>query len=160
LLIALTVAYYVVPLDLLVSDRPAFAIACFAVGFVAVAALLVQQIVVQRRAATGVPARMELLLAALYLAIVFFAGTYYVLARWDASQVVGLRTRTDALYFALTIATTTGFGDIHAQGQVARVVASVQLVFDVAFIGAVAATLRASVAARRAAAGPEQGAAD
>jgi voltage-gated potassium channel len=62
--------------------------------------------------------------------------------------MVDLHTRTDALYFTLSTLTTIGFGDVHAVGQVARVLVIVQMIFDVVFVAAVAATLRGHLSSR------------
>jgi hypothetical protein len=53
-------------------------------------------------------------------------------------QFTGLTTRIDALYFALATLFTVGFGDITATGQFARVVLSVQMLFNVIVIATVA----------------------
>ena len=62
---------------------------------------------------------------------------------------VSLQTKTDALYFAVTTLTTVGFGDVHAQGQVARGLIIVQMVFNVVVLTRAAQTLIASRTARR-----------
>ena len=44
-------------------------------------------------------------------------------------------TRTDALYFTVTIFATVGFGDITAVTQTARVVTMVQMLLDLIVLG-------------------------
>jgi voltage-gated potassium channel len=44
-------------------------------------------------------------------------------------------TRTDALYFTVTVFTTVGFGDIVATTQVARLVVTVQMILDLVVLG-------------------------
>ncbi len=83
----------------------------------------------------------------LTLLVLGFAGTYVVLAD-HPGQVAGLETKTDAVYFALTTLSTVGFGDVHAVGQAARVVVSLQVVFDLAFL-ALAVRLLTGVARQR-----------
>ncbi len=70
-----------------------------------------------------------------------FSALFFVIARNWPGSFEGLDTRIDALYFTLTTMTTTGYGDIHAVGQVARVLVSAVFVFDFVFIGLVAAEL-------------------
>jgi voltage-gated potassium channel len=76
-----------------------------------------------------------------------FASTYVVLA--DRTHgMVGVETKIDAAYFALVTLSTVGYGDVHAAGQAARVVVSIQIVVDLAFI-AVAVRLLTNVALTR-----------
>lgn len=82
-----------------------------------------------------------------------FSALFFVIARNWPGSFEGLDTRIDALYFTLTTMTTTGYGDIHAVGQVARVLVSAVFVFDFVFIGLVAGELsrhveRSRIAAR------------
>ena len=49
----------------------------------------------------------------------------------------GSLTRTDSLYFTVTIFATVGFGDITATSQVARVVVIAQMLLDLLVLGLV-----------------------
>ena len=44
-------------------------------------------------------------------------------------------TRTDALYFTITIFATVGFGDISATSQSARLLVSAQMILDLLVLG-------------------------
>lgn len=94
-----------------------------------------------RRSRAGGPAsaavRVESLILVTYAVIVFFALVYLRLAQ-APGQFTGLATRIDALYFTMTTLTTVGYGDVHADGQVARLVVTVQLAFDLVFLGLLA----------------------
>jgi len=46
-------------------------------------------------------------------------------------------TRTDALYFAVTVVSTVGFGDIVPVSQSARLVVTVQMLLDLLALGLV-----------------------
>ena len=61
------------------------------------------------------------------------------------SQIAGLHTRLDSLYFATTTLATVGTGDVHAAGQVARALVLVQMIFNVVFVATIAALLSARV---------------
>ncbi|MER5455258.1 potassium channel family protein [Micromonospora sp. NPDC002389] len=74
------------------------------------------------------------LVVALIAGLLAFALADYVVARVAPEQFVALHTRVDALYFALTTLTTVGYGDVHAQGQFARVLVCAQLVFSIGVI--------------------------
>jgi voltage-gated potassium channel len=68
--------------------------------------------------------------------LLLFASTYFVLERNSAASFTQPLTRTDALYFTVTVFTTVGFGDITAKSETARVVLIVQMLADLAFLGA------------------------
>lgn len=80
------------------------------------------------------------LLVVFEVVLVLFALTYFGFSHMSG-QMSGLKTRVDALYFSATTMTTVGYGDIHAAGQLARVVTTIQLVFDIVFIAAFARLL-------------------
>lgn len=72
------------------------------------------------------------------LAVVAFSWMAYALATYHPGEFVGLETRLDALYFAMTTLSTVGYGDVSAAGQLARGLVLVQLVFNLAFIAVLA----------------------
>ncbi len=88
------------------------------------------------------------LLSVLYIVVVFFALSYYLLERGDPDQFAGLTTRTDALYFSIVTLGTVGYGDVHPTGQEARIAAMVQIVFDLVVIGALFAIVSSQIAHR------------
>ena len=49
--------------------------------------------------------------------VVSFAAVYYVLGTEMEGQMNGISTKTDSLYFTVTMLSTVGFGDITAVGQ-------------------------------------------
>jgi voltage-gated potassium channel len=78
------------------------------------------------------------LLAGLIGGLLFFALLDYIIAVHNTTEFVDLHTRIDALYFALATLLTVGFGDVHAEGQLARGVLCVQMVFNVAVLATAA----------------------
>jgi voltage-gated potassium channel len=78
-----------------------------------------------------------------------FALADYVIAVNQPGEFVGLSTRLDALYFALTTLATVGYGDIHAQGQLARGVVSVQLAFNILVLATAGSVLATQLRSRR-----------
>lgn len=101
-----------------------------------------------RRAEYPVLRAVELLIAIASSAIVMFASVHLVLSSHDAAAFSEPLDRIDALYFALTTATTVGYGDIHAQSDAARIVVMVQMVTSVVVLGS-AARLLLTTARRR-----------
>jgi hypothetical protein len=57
----------------------------------------------------------------------------------DPTQFESLQTRTDALYYTVITLGTVGYGDVHAVGQAARIVTTIQVAFDLVVIGALIA---------------------
>jgi len=73
------------------------------------------------------------LILPLYLLV--FASTYYVMERASAANFSQPLTRTDALYFTVTVFSTVGFGDIVPRSEPARIVVMVQMLGDLAVLG-------------------------
>lgn len=88
------------------------------------------------------------LLASALGGLLFFALVDYMLAIHSTGEFVDLNTRIDALYFALSTLATIGFGDVHAQGQLARGIVCVQIVFDVAVLTTAGSMLARQISAR------------
>ena len=88
------------------------------------------------------------LVITLVVGVAFFALADYVTALSGADQFADLKTKTDAMYFALTTLTTVGYGDVHATGQIARLVVSAQLLFNVVVIATGASVLTREIGNR------------
>ena len=99
----------------------------------------------------GPDVQLQRLLVLLCVIVLFFAEAYYLLAQ-TPGQLTDLHTKTDALYFTVTTLSTVGYGDVHAAGQLARVAVTLQIVYDLFFIGLAVAVgtglLRAKAAQR------------
>ena len=89
------------------------------------------------------------LLTLLLTVVVVIALGFYALAINRPDEIAGLETRIDALYFTLTTMTTTGYGDIHATGQLARVLVSLVFVFNLVFLGMLGSELSKTAALER-----------
>ena len=85
------------------------------------------------------------------LFLLLFAANYFLMAQADLGNFnVDSLTRTDALYFTVTVFATVGFGDITATSQAARVVVTAQMILDLfvlGLLGSVYFSARSSVAA-------------
>ena len=70
------------------------------------------------------------------LFLLLFASAYFVMARASpANFSTHQLTRTDALYFTVTVFSTVGFGDITAASQSARLVVTAQMILDLLVLG-------------------------
>ncbi len=78
---------------------------------------------------------MEMLVALATFYVVAFATTYYLFSEYDPGSFNEYLTRVDALYFCLTVFTTTGFGDIAADSQGARIAVSIQMASTLVLLG-------------------------
>jgi hypothetical protein len=89
------------------------------------------------------------LLLTVELVIVVFSFGYFILATEATGQMVGINTRLDALYFTIVTLATVGYGDVHAVGQFARALVTVQIAFNLVFIGALVAVTRTGLSQGR-----------
>lgn len=69
------------------------------------------------------------------LVILGSASMYFGMASSDPGQFRGLETKIDAVYFAVVIMSTIGFGDITPVGQAARLVTTLHIVVTLTFAG-------------------------
>src|SRR5215467_2809967 len=129
---ALVVICYLLPLDR--SSTPV-AVTMLVIGLVVFVALVGFQV----RAIAGSPFpgiwAVEALAISVPLFLLLFAAAYVVLATISAGNFTRPLSRTDALYFAVTVFATVGFGDITARTEVARLVVTGQMVADLIIIG-------------------------
>ncbi|WBB81680.1 potassium channel family protein [Micromonospora sp. WMMD882] len=128
---ALLVAYFVAPVEPDV-DGPRLALRALATALLVllVARLVVGQVRGQLTDA-ATPTSVWHLAVALVAGVLTFALADYVIAISAPDQFVNLRTRVDALYFAVATLTTVGYGDVHANGQLARMAVIAQMVFSI-----------------------------
>ena len=131
---ALVVLYYVLPLDRPWNSDTAVRLLVGLLVFAGVVVWSVRFIVGARY--PGVRAA-EALALILPFFLLLFASTYFVMERNSAASFTQPLTRTDALYFTVTVFSTVGFGDITAKSEAARVVLIVQMLTDLVFVGAV-----------------------
>ena len=136
------VAYFVLPLNGGFSRRTVLVLV---VGLVAVGLLVAWQVRAILRAYTPALRAMEALALSLPLFLVMFAVVYVLLAGSDPGAFTEPLTRTDSLYFVVTVFATVGFGDIAPVSEVARVLTTVQMVLDLLLIGLVLKVFLAAV---------------
>ena len=135
--IALVVFYFAVPVKAAAEDTTSIAVR-IAVSAVALVGLVygIQRQLRQQMSRPDAP--LGGLVVGVVAGALFFALLDYGISVHAPGQFNGLTTRIDALYFALATLFTVGFGDITAAGQFARVVLSIQMLFNVIVIASVA----------------------
>jgi voltage-gated potassium channel len=131
--VILVALYYVLPLQDLKGVHLAVSLT---VALVILVVVIVFQVrLITRSRYPGVQAVEALALTAPFF-LLMFASTYVVLAQDSAANFSSHQlSRTDSLYFTLTVFSTVGFGDITATSQSARVFVMVQMVLDLVILG-------------------------
>ncbi|WP_155372749.1 potassium channel family protein [Catellatospora vulcania] len=115
------------------------------IGLTVAVALILRQV---SRQINADQAPLTGLLTALVAGVLFFALADYLVAINAPGQFVDLNTRIDALYFAISTLATVGFGDVHAQGQAARGLLCLQMLFNAVIIATGLSVLSKQISAR------------
>jgi hypothetical protein len=149
-LLAVLAIYYAVPVGELPSGEGlAFSVVVVVVGCTVIARLVIDQLRRQLSpAGREEVVRVQSLVFLVYATVLLFALVYTGMAEASDHQFVGLETKTDGLYFTVTTLATVGFGDIHARGQVARAIVTLQIVFNLVFVGALASMVTGAIRER------------
>jgi voltage-gated potassium channel len=129
----LVVLYYLLPLDRSLDTDTVVRLLIGLLVFAGLTAWQVRTIAGSRYPGLRAAEALGLIIP-LYLLL--FASTYFVMERVSAADFTQPLTRTDALYFSVTVFTTVGFGDITAKSETARAVLIVQMLADLALLGA------------------------
>jgi voltage-gated potassium channel len=130
--IALVTIYYLLPLD---RYSAAFGVVTLLVGLVGLVALIAFQIRAIIRAEYPVLRAVGALATSAPLFLLQFAASYFVMGTISPSNFSEPLTRTDALYFTVTVFATVGFGDITATTQGARILVTGQMLLGILIVG-------------------------
>ena len=112
----LVVLYYVLPLDRPLDAGTAVRLLIGLLVFAGATVWQVRAVVGSRYPGLRAAEALGLIIP-LYLLL--FASTYFLMERASAANFTQPLTRTDALYFSVTVFTTVGFGDITAKSETA-----------------------------------------
>jgi ion channel len=129
---AFTVAYYLLPVDRRLTG---WTLAAFAGGLFLVVVVLVWQIRVIMRSRWPTLQGVQALAITIPLYLLTFANVYYLVAQNVTGSFTAALTRTDALYFTVTVFATVGFGDITPVTEAARVLVTAQMIGNLLLIG-------------------------
>jgi voltage-gated potassium channel len=135
-LVGLLIAYYAFPVRQADPLRLAATLIATAAGLTLLAAMMIVELQHLRRGQEMRNAR--ILAMVLMLMVMLFSLAFFLLNLAIPGQISDLDTRTDALYFTLATMATVGYGDVHAEGQIARVLVSALIVFDVVVVASLA----------------------
>ena len=129
---ALVVIYYLLPLD---RSSTAVAVTQLIIGLVALIGLVTYQVRSIIRSSFPLLRGVEALATTIPLFLLLFAATYVVLAAISAGNFSQPLSRTDAIYFTVTVFATVGFGDITAKTDTARLMVTAQMLLDLVLLG-------------------------
>ena len=131
--IVLVATYYLLPLDRLSGVSLAVSLVVGLLVLTGIAAYQVRAIIRHRHSAVRA---IEALAITVPSVLLLFAATYFLMAQADAGNFnVHSLTRTDSLYFTITVFATVGFGDISATSQAARIAVMAQMILDLLVLG-------------------------
>ncbi|MGH3331974.1 MAG: ion channel [Nocardioidaceae bacterium] len=135
-LVLLTVGYYMLPLRL-AGEGPVGIVRAFAslLAFALLGWVFRLHLRWSRRTQHRVYLRIQWLLSVLYLLVLTFALVYVIVATRHPASFVGVDDRTAALYFSVTVMATVGFGDVHAADTLGQVLVTIQMVFNLVYLG-------------------------
>ena len=69
------------------------------------------------------------------LFLLLFAATYFIMSQDDPATFTERLSRSDAIYFTVTLFSTVGFGDITPQQETARLLVTSQMLLDLVILG-------------------------
>ena len=128
-------AYYLLPLDNVAGISLAISLA---VGLLALTAGVAYQVRAIIRHPHSAVRAIEALAITVPVFLLLFAATYFMMEQSNPDHFnVDSLTRTDSLYFTVTVFATVGFGDITATSQAARVVVIAQMILNLLVVGLV-----------------------
>jgi len=130
--VVVTALYYLLPFDRSSTAVVVTLLVVWLAVFLGLVAFQVRAIIVSPF--PGLRA-IEALATSVPLFLALFAGTYFVMARLSPDSFTAPLTRTDALYFTVTVFSTVGFGDITAKTETARLVVTGQMIADLVILG-------------------------
>jgi hypothetical protein len=139
---ALVVVYYLVPLDRPLQPATLIGFGLGLVGFAAVIAWDVRAILV-----SDVPRLRAVQAVAVGLAVLLllFASIYLRISHANPDSFTEPLSRTDSLYFTITVFATVGFGDITPRTEIARIITMIQMLVGLVVVGLVARILVGAV---------------
>ena len=131
----LVVVYYKAPLDVSLDTASWIE---FCVALLAFAAMIAWQVRAIINSDLPRLRAIQAVAVGLPLLLLIFASTYIVIARNQSDAFTEALSRTDSLYFTVTVFATVGFGDIAPKTELARVVTMIQMLLGVIVVGLIA----------------------
>jgi hypothetical protein len=138
--------YCLLPLNVITTWA---VVATLAIGLAALIALVLFQVrAILAAEFPGVRA-VEALATSVPLFLLLFSATYFVLGRFSPGNFSASLTRSDSLYFTVTVFSTVGFGDITPKTELARLLVTGQMIANVIILGLAIKVVVGAVRSRR-----------
>jgi hypothetical protein len=128
----LLLVYYRLPMD---QPEDGYTVLRLVCGLLLVVLVLWWQVRMIARSAHPVGQGVQALALVVPLFLLMFANACFLLERHQPGSFNAPLSRTDALYFVVTVFATVGFGDIAPVSAPARVVLTVQMIGDLLVVG-------------------------
>jgi voltage-gated potassium channel len=132
--VVMLVLYYMLPLNGGTAVRTLLTLLA---GLVAIGVLVAWQVRAILHSRHPALRAVEAIALSLPLFMLLFAAAYFVLGSQNPGSFSEPLSRTDCLYFVVTVFATVGFGDIHPVSETARLLTTLQMVGDLVLIGLV-----------------------
>src|SRR5215471_17842819 len=146
--------YYNLPLD---HEGTWAVVTTLAIGLVVLIGLVIYHVLSVLASPYPTVRAVEALATSIPLFVLLFASAYFTLERLSPGNFSEHLTRTDSLYFTVTVFTTVGFGDITAKTELARLLVTGQMIADVLIFGITIKVIVGAVRSRRASMGGTPG---
>jgi voltage-gated potassium channel len=138
----LVVLYYTAPLD---GPLRLSTLITFGLGLLVFAGLTIYQVRAIIRSDVPVLRATQALVTGVTLLLVLYSSLYSTIAYNQPDSFTQTLSRTDGLYFTVTVFATVGFGDITPRSELARIVTTTQMLFGLVVFGLVVRTLLGAV---------------
>lgn len=136
--VVLVAVYYLLPLDRRVDP---LTVVELVLGLLVFCAVVTHEVWAVMRSDEPRLRALEGVSSSVPLFLLLFSTVYYLVDRSAPHSFTEPLSRTDALYFTVTVFATVGFGDIAPVTTATRLLATVQMVGDLVVIGVVAKAL-------------------
>lgn len=132
--VGVVVIFYLIPLRTTIDVGTLLRLLA---GLAALAILIAWQIRAIVRSPHPALRAVETIAVAIPVFLLLFAATYALMSQAQPAAFSEPMTRTDALYFTVTVFATVGFGDLSPVSTAARVVVTIQMIADLLLLGLV-----------------------
>lgn len=134
--------YYVAPLD---GPLRLGTLIAFGLGLLVFAGLITWQVRATIRSDVPMLRAALALATSVTLLLVLYASLYSVIGYNQLDSFTQPLSRTDGLYFTVSVFSTVGFGDIAPRSELARIVTMTQMLFGLVVFGLIVRTLLGAV---------------